>query len=502
MKPTITLALLASTWAITAAALPAHTQEHKRPNIVFLLADDLGYGDLGCYGQTKIHTPNLDKMASEGMRFTQHYAGNAVCAPSRCVLMTGMHPGHAEIRDNREAEPEGQFPISAKATTLATLLKQQGYATAAIGKWGLGPAGSTGDPNKHGFGLFYGYNCQRQAHNYYPTYLYNNREKVPLKNSAFSAYQKLPKTADPNARESYSAYSGTQYAPDLIAEQARSFVKEQAKAGKPFFLYYPTTVPHVALQVPEDSLAEYVGKLDDVPYKGEHGYLPHRAPHAAYAAMVTRMDAEIGKLFALIKELGLDEDTLFVFTSDNGPVYDRVGGSDAAYFHSAGPLNGFKGSLYEGGVRVPMMVRWKGKVAPGTVSDRITGFEDWLPTLMEAATGKHSTKRVDGISMLPTLMGMKQPAREFMYREFAGYGGQQAIWWGDWKAIRQKLEPTKNNPNPADKTELYNLKEDVAETHDVAALHPDITATLEAMMQQEHMPSKQFPMPILDALLR
>jgi arylsulfatase A-like enzyme len=419
--------------------------------------------------------------------------------------MTGMHPGHAEVRDNREAQPEGQFPLSASAVTLAALLKQQGYATGAFGKWGLGPVGSVGDPNTKGFDEFFGYNCQRQAHNYYPTYLYRNSTKVPLNNPAFSAYQKLKKGANPLAAESYTGFAGNEYAPDLIAEQARSFVKTQAAAHKPFFLYYPTTVPHVALQVPEDSLAEYLGKLDDVPYLGEQSYLPHRAPHAAYAAMVTRMDREIGRLFDLIRQLGLDENTLFVFTSDNGPVYDRVGGSDAAYFHSAGPLNGFKGSLYEGGVRVPMIVRWKGRVKAGSESDRVTGFEDWLPTLLDATAGKAGPKladHVDGVSFLPTILSKKQAPRKFMYREFAAYGGQQAIWSGEWKAIRQKLMPTKKVPNPVITTELYNLSTDVSEKFNVAAQHPDIVARMESMMVHEHSPSVEFPIPALDALAK
>ena len=501
----ISLAVLSIAGTLSAPTVLAQAHQPKQPNIVFLLADDLGYGDLGCFGQTKIHTPNLDTMAQEGMRFTRHYAGNAVCAPSRCVLMTGMHPGHAEVRDNREAQTEGQYPLSASSITLAALLKQQGYATGAFGKWGLGPVGSVGDPNMKGFDEFFGYNCHRQAHNYYPTYLYRNNTKIPLNNLAFSPYQKLQKGADPLAAESYSGFAGNQYAPDLIAEQARNFIKAQATAHKPFFLYYPTTVPHVALQVPEDSLAEYLGKLDDTPYLGDQSYLPHRAPHAAYAAMVTRMDKEIGRIFELVKQLGLDDNTLFVFTSDNGPVYDRVGGSDAAYFNSAGPLNGFKGSLYEGGVRVPMIVRWRGRVKAGAVSERITGFEDWLPTLLDAAGGKAGRKaagNVDGVSFLPAILGKHEAPRKFMYREFSAYGGQQAIWSGEWKAIRQKLMPTKKIPNPAITTELYNISTDAGETQNVAAQHPDIVAHLESLMLREHTPSAEFPIPVLDALAK
>lgn len=481
------LAGVAAAAAVSGRWSLAAENSARPPNVIFILCDDLGYGDVGCFGQKKIRTPNVDTLAREGMKFTQHYSGNAVCAPSRCVLMTGKHPGHAYIRDNREAKPEGQLPIPADTVTVAKLFKQMGYATGAFGKWGLGAPGSEGDPNRQGFDRFYGYNCQREAHNYYPNHLWDNDRRVELDNPTFGAHQKLPADADPKDPRSYAGYAGKQYAPDLIAEKAREFIRQNK--DKPFFLYFPTTVPHLALQVPEDSLAEYAGKFPETPYAGQRGYLPHRTPLAAYAAMITRLDREIGRMIDLVKELGLEEQTIFVFTSDNGPLYNKLGGTDCEFFESAGPLNGRKGSLYEGGIREPLVVRWKGRIAPGTTSQRVTGFEDWLPTLMELVGGT-APAGIDGISFAPTLLGKTQEEREFLYREHEGYGCQQALRMGDWKGVREKL---KKNPNAP--LELYNLKDDIGETKDVAKEHPDIVARMLKIMKEQHTPSKEFPLP-------
>jgi len=463
-----------------------------RPNVIFVLADDLGYAELGSYGQEKIRTPSLDRLAAEGVRFTQHYSGNAVCAPSRSVLLTGQHPGHTPIRDNRELQPEGQMPLPAAAVTIAELFKAQGYTTAAMGKWGLGPPGSEGDPLRQGFDHFFGYNCQRQAHNYYPTHLYDDDRRLTLDNPAFSVNQKLPDGVDPADPRSYAGYAGKAYAPDLIGERARAFIRDNK--DRPFFLYLPTTVPHLALQVPEDSLAEYRGLWPDPPYRGDNGYLPSPSPRAAYAAMVTRMDREVGRILDLVRELGLDERTIVVFTSDNGPTYDRIGGSDSEFFRSAGPLRGLKGSLYEGGIRVPAIVRWKGRVPAGMASERVTGFEDWLPTLLDLAGAKEAVPpTIDGLSFAPTLLGQAQEPRPFLYREFPGYGGQQSIRVGDWKGVRQGLE----NAGPKHLA-LYDLKGDVGETRDLAAAHPDVVARLEALLSREHQPSSAFPIPAID----
>jgi arylsulfatase A-like enzyme len=495
VETTCTVMLALRTLDAPAPAAP------RKPNIIFFLADDLGYGDLGCFGQRKMRTPNLDRLAAEGLRFTQHYAGNAVCAPSRCVFMTGKHPGHAWVRDNRELKPEGQTPLPAGTVTLARLLQQQGYATAAMGKWGLGGPGSEGDPLKQGFDRFYGYNCQRVAHNYYPAYLWDNDRRVTLDNPEFSFYQKLPPEAAPEDPASYRAYRGKEYAPDLIREQALRFVREHQ--SQPFFLYYATTVPHLALQVPEDSLKEYLGQWPDPPYPGTNNYLPHYAPRAAYAAMVTRLDRDIGQIVGLIKELGLDDRTLVVFTSDNGPLYNQLGGTDTEFFASAGPLRGRKGALLEGGFRVPMLIRWPGHIAAGGASDRVTGFEDWLPTFLDlVGAGNAKPPGLDGLSFAPTLAGQAQPPRPFLYREFPAYGGWQIARQGDWKAVRQNLNrPPGRNPAPAAApilTELYNLKDDIAEARDVAAEHPEIVEQLEQIMRAQHEPSALFPIRALD----
>ena len=482
-----------------------------KPNIIFLLADDLGYGDIGAFGQKKIRTPHLDQLARDGMKFTHHYSGHNVCAPSRCVLMTGKHPGHAYIRNNRGGQglggstgPEGQEPVPPGELKLPLTLKKLGYATGGFGKWGLGGVGTTGDPNDQGMDRFFGYNDQAIAHNFYPTSLWNNRERVPLRNAAFAANQKLPDGADPKNPASYASFTGTDYAPDFINEAARKFLRDHQ--DRPFFLYYPTTVPHLALQVPEDSLAEYQDAFPEEPYPGGNGYLPHRTPRAAYAAMVTRLDRDIGRLLALVDELGLRENTIVVFSSDNGPLWERFGGTDSGFFNSAGGLRGQKGGYYEAGFRVPCLVRWTGKIAAGTTSERVTGFEDWLPTLLELAGAKDATPAgLDGISFAPTLLGKTQPERPFLYRESQAGGGQQCVRVGDWKAFRTNLNPPANAPKKKQASpgstaiELYNLKTDPAETTNVAAQHPDIVAKLAAIMREQHVPTTLWPIRVLDA---
>jgi arylsulfatase A-like enzyme len=494
-----------------ACALAAHA---RPPNVIFILADDLGPGDLGCYGQKYIKTPNLDRMAAEGMRLTQHYCGNAVCAPSRCVLMTGLHPGHAFIRNNRQAdgakglpkmgkpEHEGQFPIPKATVTIAEVFKSMGYTTGGFGKWGLGGPGSTGEPLKQGFDRWFGYNCQGVAHNFYPTYLWDNDKTIELKNPPFPSNDKLKPDEDPTKPESYQRFKGTEYSADLIAEQARKFARDNR--DKPFFLYWPTTVPHVALQVPDDSLQEYLGKFDDPPYPGGNGYLPHFKPKAAYAAMITRMDREIGQMMALIAELGLDDDTIFVFASDNGPVsgtHQGLAGTDCAFFNSNQGLRDGKGTLYEGGFRSPGIVRWKDRIPSGT-SDRVTGFEDWMPTLAELAGAKdQAPAKIDGISFAPTLFGEKQPEREFLYREFPSYGGQQVLRMGDWKLVRRNLTSKGAKAKAkaaAPSEELFNIANDPTETKNVAAEHPNIITKMRALMTAQHTNSADFPMAALD----
>lgn len=483
--------------ALPALAGPAP----PKPNIVFILADDLGYGDLSCYGQQRYRTPDIDRLATEGMKFTAHYSGHNVCAPARCVLMSGLHPGHAYIRENRGGlgdGGEGQEPVPAGALRLPLALQQLGYTLGGFGKWGLGPVGSTGDPLRQGFDRFYGFNCQAVAHNYYPTHLWSNDTRVALSNLPFAAHQKLPAEADTNALSTYAQFRGQDYAPDLIGDAARRFVQESR--GRPFVLYYPTTVPHLALQVPEDALREYAGKFPETPYAGERGYLPQRFPRAAYAAMITRMDRDVGRVLDLLSELGLAANTIVVFTSDNGPLYDRVGGTDAEFFNSAAGFRGRKGSFYEGGFRVPCLVRWPGHIRPGTTSDRVTGFEDWLPTLLDLIDAQHATPAgIDGISFAPTLLGRSQPPRPFLYRESPGYGGQQCVRVGDWKLVRQRLNPGPRQQNPLPPTtELYNLARDPRETTDLANQHPEIVAKLAGLLKEQHVKSTLWPIRALD----
>ena len=487
------LAALLSSLALSASASAAA----PLPNIVFLIADDLGYGDVGCFGQTKIKTPNIDALAREGLRLTQHYSGNAVCAPSRCVLMTGKHPGHAFIRNNRSTPPEGQYPIPDDTLTMMEAFQKLGYATGGFGKWGLGGPGSSGQPMKQGFTRWFGYYCQGVAHNHYPTYLWSDAERFPLKNPEFSSKQALPPDADPSDPASYAGYTGKEYAMDLITEEAVKFVR--ASKDQPFFLYFPTIIPHLALQVPEDSLAEYKDAFPEEPYVGGRGYLPHRTPRAAYAAMVTRMDRHVGQIVAEVKKQGRYENTIFVFTSDNGPLYDKFAGTDEEFFNSAGGLRGRKGSLYEGGIRVPTVIAWKGHVAPGSQNDRVTGFEDWLPTLLELAGHQEAIPEgLDGIRFAPTVLGQEQPPRPFLYREFPAYGGQQMVRVGDWKGVRQNLLPRGRNAKPNLHIELYDMKNDPHETKDVSADHPDVVEKIARLMRDERTPSADFPFPALD----
>ncbi|MCH8275648.1 MAG: arylsulfatase [Armatimonadetes bacterium] len=454
-------------------------EQTNPPNIILIVADDLGYKELGCYGQTKIRTPNIDRIAAEGIRFMQFYSGSPVCAPSRCALLTGMHTGHSYIRDNYEMggwerdATEGQLPIPDGTATIGRVLQAAGYTTAVIGKWGLGGPGSSGEPNNQGFDHWYGYLCQRVAHNYYPTHLWRNGRKQILNNEWFPAHQRLE--GDPLDPKSYEKYQGNLYAPDLMAEEAIDFIR--ANRDKPFFLYYAPIVPHVSLQVPADSLKEYVGAFPETPYVGDKGYLPHPTPRAAYAAMITRMDRRVGEMLSLLKELGLDEDTIIIFTSDNGPSW--VGGADLDFFRGAGPFRGRKATLYEGGIRVPMVVRWPDKIRPGTVTYHLSAFWDLMPTIAEIA-GAKAPENVDGISLIPTLLAKgRQRHHDNLYWEYHAGDGHQAVRMGRWKGVRIGGKKDPNAP-----IQLYNLSDDIAESIDVSARFPDIVAKIEAVMDR------------------
>ena len=476
----------------------------SKPNIIFLLADDLGYGDLGCYGQAKIETPNIDRLCRGGMRFTSHYAGSPVCAPSRCVLLTGKHSGHAYIRGNdewaergkvwdfkaMEDDPalEGQRPLPAGTQTLPGLLRSSGYATACIGKWGLGAPGSEGAPNRQGFDFFFGYNCQRQAHTYYPTHLYRNAQRVRLRNALVAPGAKLEAGANPQDPASYARFTQADYAPDLMFREIQRFVK--ANRSHPFFLYWSTTIPHVALQAPRRWVDHYVKKFgDEPPYDGQQGYFPNRYPHACYAAMISYLDEQVGQLVEQLKALGLYENTLFLVSSDNGPTYN--GGTDSPWFNSGGPFKcdpGWgKGSLHEGGIRVPLVASWPGHVPSGSTCDLPCAFWDVLPTLCEVA-GADAPRDTDGISFAPTLLGQrKQREHAYLFWEYPEAGGQQAVRMGRWEAIRSGIRKGKM------KTALFDLDADPREENDLAAQHPDIVGQLEQLMRDARVP------PALDA---
>ncbi len=468
MNPKTTILLFAS---LAAAGCNTTKKENQPPNIIYILADDLGYGDLSCYGQKRFSTPNIDRLAREGMLFRQHYTGCTVSAPSRSCLMTGLHTGHTPIRGNKGWEPEGQWPLPASSYTLAEMLKANGYTTGAFGKWGLGYIDTEGDPNSQGFDLFYGYNCQSLAHNYYPDHLWLNHEKILL---------------PANDSGKTGAYSG-----DLIHKAALDFL--DANSDKPFFMFYPTTIPHAELVAKEEYMKEFRGRLEPEKVfsgvdggpsfrKGPYGSQPES--HAAFAAMVRQLDVYVGEILDKLTELGLDKNSVVVFASDNGPHLE--GGADPDYFDSNGPLKGYKRDVYEGGIRTAMLVRWPGKVKPGSVSDHMSAFWDILPTFAEI-TGSEKPEITDGISFLPELLGKKQKEHEYLYWEFHEQGGKTAARMGNWKAVKRDI-----NKVPQGNTELYDLSVDDVETNDISASHPDIVKRMEEIMKEAHIPSDIF----------
>ncbi len=489
---------------LAAATLAQHVQlvsrveanePADRPNIIFILADDLGYGDLGCYGQKQIQTPNLDRLAAEGMRFTDHYAGTTVCAPSRCSLMTGLHTGHTYVRGNREVQPMGQLPLPEGTVTLPKMLKQAGYKTALVGKWGLGGPDGTGVPNKQGFDYFFGYLCQRHAHNYYPEFLFRNDQRVPLKN-------KVPGGRLDGAGV---ATEKVEYSYDLMEQEALQFVEQNRKG--PFFLYLAVTLPHANNEGGKNGM--------EVPDYGPYTDKDWPEPDKGRAAMITRLDSGVGRLLQKLKDLDLDENTIVFFASDNGP--HREGGANPDFFDSNGPLRGIKRDLYEGGIRVPLIARWPGRIKAGAEADHVCAFWDFLPTLAELAgappawrgrpalasrghlglaspndgvsvtfnTQGQDALATDGISLLPTLLGRPgQKKHEFLYWEFHEGGSIQAVRTGRWKAVRPFSKPL----------ELYDLQTDIGETRNVADNHPDVVAKLEEYLTTARTESQFWPL--------
>lgn len=453
--------------------------QSRKPNIIYIYADDLGYGELGSYGQTKIKTPHLDQLAKEGIRFTKHYTSTPVCAPARCMLLTGRHGGRSFIRGNYEMggfpddKEGGQMPLPDGTPTIAKLLKGAGYVTGAFGKWGLGMNNTSGNPNNQGFDEFYGYLDQKQAHNYYPTHLWDNGKKDPLNNPPIDVHRRLQEGA---TDAEYNYFKGNDYAIDKIAGRALNFIERHQKES--FFLYLPLTIPHVSLQIPEEALKQYQGQFEEKPYHGEKGYSSTKYPLATYAAMITHLDKQVGEVMAKIKKLGLEEETVIMFSSDNGPTFN--GGTDAEFFRSTGGLRGMKMDLYEGGIRVPFIARWSGKIANGQTTDFVSAQFDMYSTFAEIAG--LGAQKTDGISLLPILTGKGKVApREYLYFEFPEKGGQLAIRFGEFKAVKSDLKK-----NRQAKWELYHLKKDEAEKNDVASQHPEIIAKLDDIVRKEH----------------
>jgi len=456
-----------------AACSPSGQQKNTQPNIIYILADDLGYGDLGCYGQAIIQTPHIDKLAAEGMRFTRHYAGCTVSAPSRSSLMTGLHTGHTPVRGNKQYDPEGQHPQPGDTYTIGKMLQAGGYVTGCFGKWGLGYPGSEGAPENQGIDEFFGYNCQGLAHNYYPYYLWHNKDTVWLKGN--------------------EGFQTGEYAQDVIHSKAKKFIRDNK--DRPFFAYLSYIIPHAELFNPDDSIkAMYSGMFPETPYqgvdsgpqyrRGPYGSTPY--PKADFAAMVTRLDAYVGEIIAELKQLGLDKNTIVMFSSDNGP--HREGGADPDFFKSYGPLRGVKRDMYEGGIRVPMIARYPGKIKAGATTDHPSAFWDVMPTLAEL-TGTKAAGNTDGISFLPTLLGKSnQKKHDYFYWEFHEQGGKIAVTKGDWKAIWLNVS------NPQRTTvELYDLSKDIHEDHNVAEQHPEIIAELDQLMRKSRVDVEAFP---------
>lgn len=458
-------------YTLTAVAAVADTP--KKPNVVFIIADDLGYGDIGCYGQEKFPTPQIDRLASQGLRFTQCYSGTTVSAPSRACLVSGLHSGHAPIRGNKEVEPEGQAALPANMESIFRVFKRAGYVTGAFGKWGLGSPGSVGDPNNQGVDDFFGYNCQLLAHNYYADHLWENEKRVELKGN-------------------YNGGFGV-YTQDTIHKKGLEFIEKNK--DRPFFLFLPYVIPHAELVVPEDSIIrKFRGKYPEKPYKGcdpgckafrKGGYCSQPEPHATFAAMIYRLDVYVGQVVDKLKELGLYDNTIIVFTSDNGP--HQEGGADPDFFNSNGGLRGYKRDVYEGGIRVPFLVVWPGVVRQGETGF-VCSFWDMMPTFAEM-TGEQ-VKVTDGISIMPLLRGKgKQKEHDYLYFEFQELGGRQAVRQGDWKLVRLNA-----SQGDASVYELYNLAEDPAEKRDLLADCPEKVKELKQLMQEAHVYNPEWPL--------
>lgn len=459
----------------------AQKNKSALPNIIYIYADDMGYGELGCYGQQKIKTPNIDKLAEEGIIFTQHYTSSPVCAPARCMLLTGMHGGHSYIRGNYELgefsdEKEGgQMPLPPGVFTLPMMLKKAGYSTALCGKWGLGMPAAGGSPLMHGFDYYYGFLDQKQAHNYYPTHLWENDKWDTLDNHAMNVHQR--KDSSTFTDKDFEFYKGKEYAPNLITEKAVSFI-ERNKHG-PFFLYLPYTLPHVSLQAPEEYVKKYIGLFDEKPYYGQKGYAANKFPFSTYAAMITYLDDQVGLIMKRIKELGIDNNTFIMFSSDNGA--SAAGGANPDFFNSVRGLRGLKMDLFEGGIRMPFIARWPGKIRAGSQTQHISAQYDVMATFAELT--KQQLTTTDGISFLPELFGKAtiQKKHPYLYFEYPENGGQVAIRMGKWKAIKRNLKK-----NPDSPWMIFDLDKDEKELVNIATLHPELVRQFDTILKKEH----------------
>lgn len=468
--------LLALQAALSATGVP---DSPAKPNLVFILADDLGWGDVGCYGQQEIQTPNIDRLASEGLKFTHFYSGASVCAPSRCVLMTGKNGGHCQVRGNAPALERLKQSLTAGDVTVATLLKNAGYATALVGKWGLGDSDTPGHPLNQGFDLFFGYLDQIHAHMFYPEWLWKNREKVSLPNEVHP----IPVGKDGAWGTGGVTTKKAVYSPKLMLDEALRFV-EQNKA-RPFFLYFATTIPHA-----NNEAAKELGNGAEVPELGIYANQPWPEPEKGYAAMISYLDTQVGVILRQLKELGLEENTLVLFSSDNGPELKQFTGYDTEFFQSSGPYRGFKRDHTDGGIRVPMVARWPGKIAPGEVSGHVAYFGDFLATAAELAGIEFSINGSDSISFAPVLFGRKGEQRQHgsLYWEYhtANASAQAVVLDGRWKALW--------NEHRSAVLELYDLQSDPGEGTNVASAHPDVVARAAASLKAGHVDNASWPL--------
>jgi len=489
MKKTITIInVLMILWI--QPLFPQARQENskqKLPNIIYIYADDLGYGEIEPYGQRKIRTPHLNKLSEEGMKFTDHYTSMPVCAPARCMLLTGKHAGHSYIRGNYEmggfadSLEAGQMPLPEDIYTLPKMLKKAGYTTGMVGKWGLGMHNTTGSPLKQGFDFYVGILDQKQAHNFYPTHIWLNDEPLELNNPIINVHRQLDSTKVTD--KDFDSYVGLEYAGDVMTKHVLAFIEDNRERS--FFLYLPFPQPHVSLQAPQQYIDQYIGEFEnEKPYYGQQGYAPAKHPLSTYAAMITYLDAQVGKIMEKVAALGLDENTIIMFSSDNGTTFN--GGVQSAFFNSVSGLRGLKMDVFEGGIRVPFIVRWPGKIKAASVTDLVSVQYDLMATLADLTN--QNPRNTDGISFLPTLLGNNtaQKKHEYVYWEYPEKGGQVAIRMGKWKGVKIDIRRKTYEKSP---WMLFDLEKDTNEVNNLANDYPELIQKFNEIVKKEHQPS-------------